>query len=87
MCSSDLFIDKYTKRKPSVYIGAMIAAFIISCIHALDNVGMIPSFIANIVHTIPFYNLGIGWIVPAIIGGIIGYFIPQTEAEGEVSAK
>ena len=80
------FIDKYTKRKPSVYIGAMIAAFIISCIHALDNVGMIPSFIANIVHD-SFYNLGIGWIVPAIIGGIIGYFIPQTEAEGEVSAK
>ncbi|MBE5108490.1 branched-chain amino acid transport system II carrier protein [Bacillus thuringiensis] len=81
------FIDKYTKRKPSVYIGAMIAAFIISCIHALDNVGMIPSFIANIVHTIPFYSLGIGWIIPAIIGGIIGYCIPQTEAEGEVSAK
>lgn len=81
------FIDKYTKRKPSVYIGAMIAAFLISCIHALDNVGMIPNFIANIVHTIPFYNLGIGWIVPAIIGGIIGYFIPQTEAEGEVSTK
>ena len=48
------FIDKYTKRKPSVYIGAMIAAFIISCIHALDNVEMIPDFIANIVHTIPF---------------------------------
>ena len=48
------FIDKYTKRKPSVYIGAMIAAFIISCIHALDNVEMIPNFIANIVHTIPF---------------------------------
>ena len=65
----------------------MIAAFLISCIHALDNVGMIPNFIANIVHTIPFYNLGIGWIVPAIIGGIIGYFIPQTEAEGEVSTK
>ncbi|KOS30000.1 branched-chain amino acid transporter [Bacillus anthracis] len=81
------FIDKYTKRKPSVYIGAMIAAFLISCIHALDNVGMIPNFIANIVHTIPFYNLGIGWIIPAIIGGIIGYFIPQTEAEGEVSTK
>ena len=81
------FIDKYTKRKPSVYIGAMIAAFIISCIHALDNVEMIPDFIANIVHTIPFYNLGIGWIIPAIIGGIIGYFIPQTEAAGEVSTK
>lgn len=48
---------------------------------------MIPSFIANIVHTIPFYSLGIGWIIPAIIGGIIGYYIPQTEAEGEVSTK
>ena len=46
---------------------------------------MIPDFI-NIVHH-SFYNLGIGWIIPAIIGGIIGYFIPQTEVAGEVSIK
>lgn len=81
------FIDKYTKRKPSVYIGAMIAAFIISCIHALDNVGMMPHAITSIASTIPFYKLGIGWIVPAIIGGIVGYFIPQTQTEGKVSTK
>ncbi len=61
----------------------MIAAFLISCIHALDNVGMIPNFIANIVHTIPFYNLGIGWIIPAIIGGIIGYFIPKQKLKAK----
>ncbi|CAG9613178.1 Branched-chain amino acid transport system 2 carrier protein [Bacillus rhizoplanae] len=75
------FIDKYTKRKPSVYIGAMIAAFIISCIHALDNIEMMPAAITSIASTIPFYKLGIGWIVPAIIGGIIGYFVPQTTAQ------
>ncbi|HDX9578669.1 TPA: branched-chain amino acid transport system II carrier protein [Bacillus pseudomycoides] len=80
-------IEKYTKRKPSVYVGAMIAAFIISCIHALDNIGMIPSAISSLASAIPFYNLGIGWIVPAVIGGIVGYFIPQTQTEGEVSAK
>jgi len=81
------FIDKYTKRKPSVYIGAMIAAFIISCIHALDNMGMMPAAITSIASTIPLYKLGIGWIVPAIIGGIVGYFIPQAQTEGEVSTK
>ncbi|MGG2016593.1 branched-chain amino acid transport system II carrier protein BrnQ2 [Bacillus sp. S10(2024)] len=81
------FIDKYTKRKPSVYVGAMIAAFIISCIHALDNISMMPSAISSLASAIPFYSLGVGWIVPAIIGGIVGYFIPQTQTEGEVSAK
>ncbi|PEI98606.1 branched-chain amino acid transport system II carrier protein BrnQ2 [Bacillus pseudomycoides] len=81
------FIDKYTKRKPSVYIGAMIAAFIISCIHALDNIGMMPAAITSIASTIPLYKLGIGWIVPAIIGGIVGYFIPQAQTEGEISTK
>ncbi|MDM5153567.1 branched-chain amino acid transport system II carrier protein [Bacillus sp. DX1.1] len=81
------FIDRYTRCKPSVYIGAMVAAFIISCIHALDNVGMMPAAISSIVSTIPFYKLGIGWIVPAIVGGIIGYFLPQTQIKGEVSTK
>ncbi|EOV9528466.1 branched-chain amino acid transport system II carrier protein [Bacillus cytotoxicus] len=81
------FIDKYTKRKPSVYIGAMMAAFFISCINALDNIGMVPTAITSIVSTIPFYKLGVGWLIPAILGGIVGYFIPQTQMESEFSAK
>ncbi|PGZ93918.1 branched-chain amino acid transport system II carrier protein [Bacillus pseudomycoides] len=79
------FIDKYIKSKPGVYVGAMIAAFIISCIHALDNMGMMPAAITSIASTIPFYKLGIGWIVPAIIGGIIGYFVPQTTAQASTN--
>lgn len=63
------------KCKFFVYIGVMIVVFIISCIYVFDNVGMILSFIVNIVYMIFFYNLGIGWIVLVIIGGIIGYFI------------
>lgn len=81
------FIDKYTKRKPSVYIGAMIAAFIMSTIQALDNVGLMPTAITSIASSVPFYSLGIGWLIPAIVGGIIGYFIPQTYTEGEISTK
>ncbi len=81
------FIDKYTKRKPSVYIGAMTAPFFISCINALDNIGMVPAAITSIVSTIPFYKLGVGWLIPAILGGIVGYFIPQTQMESELSTK
>ncbi|CAM4191431.1 branched-chain amino acid transporter [Bacillus manliponensis] len=81
------FIDTVQKQKPSVYVGAMVAAFIVSTIHAFDNLNMMPSAITSIASTIPFYDLGIGWIVPAIIGGFVGYFIPQTRVEGETSTK
>lgn len=81
------FLDTITKQKPSVYIGAMVAAFIVSTIHAFDNLNMLPTEITSIASTIPFYDLGIGWIVPAIIGGIIGYFVPQSQPAGETFTK
>lgn len=81
------FIDTIKKQKPAVYVGAMIAAFIVSTIHALDNLNMMPTAITSIASAIPFYHLGVGWIIPAIIGGFVGYCIPQTRIEGETSTK
>lgn len=75
------FFEKDSRRKPPVYIASMIAASIITCIQQIDSIDMIPNTLADIIHAIPFYNLGLGWIIPAIMGGIVGSLIPQKNGD------
>ena len=72
------------KGKQSVYLMAMVLTFFVSILDGyqalvksmpeaklmfFDQIG---AFYENI---LPFYDLGLGWIVPALVGAVIGYFI------------
>ena len=57
--------------KSSVFKCAAYTTLIISLLNILDNLGLNLSF----VHKLPFDSIGFNWVVPAIIGGIIGKFI------------
>lgn len=70
------FIDKLIKSNPNVYVFSMICAFIVSLLHVVENLGLTISHIHKIMHMIPLYDVGMGWVIPSIIGGIIGFFIP-----------
>ena len=54
----------------------MICAFIVSLLHVVENLGLTISHIHKIMHMIPLYDVGMGWVIPSCIGGIIGFFIP-----------
>lgn len=73
----------FKSRRP-VFATAMFFTFFISIIDGYNAlVSSLPdwkvSFLQSIAtfyaDTLPFYNLGLGWIVPAIIGASIGYII------------
>jgi len=70
--------DKAFKGAKSVYVctsaGAFLAA-IFDFIAALPF-GIDVSFISKV---LPFYTLGLGWIVPSVIGLIIGLIISKTK--------
>ncbi|ASB87910.1 branched-chain amino acid transport system II carrier protein [Bacillus sonorensis] len=70
------FIDKLFKERREVYIGTTLATGIFSIIDGL-NAAKIPLGTLNefLGQHIPFYSFGIGWLIPAIIGGIIGYIL------------
>ncbi|MFJ6264586.1 branched-chain amino acid transport system II carrier protein [Lysinibacillus xylanilyticus] len=79
LCSS-LF-----KNKQTVYAIAMIFTFFISVIDGYKAlVASIPTAKLSIFDAIekaysnflPFYDMGLGWILPALIGAFIGYLIP-----------
>lgn len=57
--------------KNSIYKGASYATLAISTLTVIDSLG----FNINFLHALPLASLGFNWLIPAIIGGILGNFL------------
>ncbi|EPZ59864.1 branched-chain amino acid transport family protein [[Clostridium] sordellii ATCC 9714] len=64
-------------KNDNTFKGATYVALIISILTVIDNMGVNVFFIEHL----PFYKLGFNWIIPTIIGGIIGSLIKQKEKQ------
>ncbi|MGN7401434.1 branched-chain amino acid transport system II carrier protein [Cytobacillus praedii] len=69
------FFHNFFKGYSLVYIVALIPTGIISIIDGLKAAGLNISALTDALGFLPLFNQGIGWVVPAIIGALIGYFI------------
>ncbi|KIL53212.1 hypothetical protein KP77_01880 [Jeotgalibacillus alimentarius] len=78
------FLDKWVKGKRSVYIGAIIPTLLIGIMDGLAAAGF--TSLASAFSFLPLMASSLGWILPAIIGGLIGLALPET-ARSQVSAK
>lgn len=68
------FFHSLFKGKAEVYQGSLLLTFIISLFDGLNGVGIHFTSIDHFFHAIlPMYDVGLGWIIPAIVGGFIGY--------------
>ncbi|MGX9134895.1 branched-chain amino acid transport system II carrier protein [Rummeliibacillus sp. JY-2-4R] len=68
------FLHPFFKGKAEVYQGSLFFTFIISFFDGLNGAGIHFSSIDYFFNAIlPMYDIGLGWIIPAIIGGFIGY--------------
>jgi LIVCS family branched-chain amino acid:cation transporter len=52
---------------------ATYVALIVSVLTVVDGMGIKMDFI----HKLPFDSIGFNWIVPVLVGGIVGNFIPS----------
>ncbi|MGN1231490.1 MAG: branched-chain amino acid transport system II carrier protein, partial [Anaerotignum sp.] len=62
-------------KNNNIYIFAAAFALAASAAEVLCGFGLPLEFI----HKLPFGSFQCGWVVPAIIGGIIGKFVPASE--------
>ncbi|MFC0471604.1 branched-chain amino acid transport system II carrier protein [Halalkalibacter kiskunsagensis] len=65
----------WQKKNPlpsSLYIGAIIGAGVVSIYDGLTMTGIEIAIISSAFAYLPLYAEGIGWIVPSIVGGLIG---------------
>ena len=73
------FFDKWFKGRQPIYACILIGSALISIPNGLEALcatyGIDVTAMSNILQMVPLYNLSLGWVVPAIIGGILGYIV------------
>lgn len=81
------FLHPLFKGKKEVYQVSILLTGIVSVFDGLNAAGIKIQFINDVFTTIlPMYSVGMGWILPAIIGGLIGFFINSVKkADYQVS--
>ena len=66
------FFDRWIKNDWVYRLGAL-GAFVCSLLSVAAGFGLsVP-----VLHSLPLYRFGFGWILPAIVCGILGFFLPQ----------
>ena len=76
-------------KKP-VFAGSILLVFFISIIDGYNAlIGSVPAFEVSVLSSIsaiyadylPLYSIGLGWIIPALVGAVIGLCIPNRTNE------
>jgi LIVCS family branched-chain amino acid:cation transporter len=70
------FLHSLFKGRAEVYQGSLLLTFTVSLFDGL-NAADLPIETVNAVlsRILPLYHAGLGWLIPAIIGGLLGYGI------------
>lgn len=68
------FFNKWIKNKSEAYALALAFSFIVGIFDGLKVANISLGSISKLVETLPLFNLGLGWMVPALIGCFIGMF-------------
>ncbi|MCI3196173.1 branched-chain amino acid transport system II carrier protein [Bacillus sp. HU-1818] len=70
------FIDKLFKERREVYIACLIATGMFSLIDGLKAASIPLGSLDKFLNAhLPLYSLGIGWVLPAVAGALIGYIL------------
>lgn len=69
------FINNFIKDYRFVYPITIFMTGVVSITYALFQSNISMSVLTSLANKIPFYSVGLGWIIPAIIGIVVGIII------------
>lgn len=72
-----LNIFKNSIKNDNIFLGTVIGAGVISGYEALQAMGYSIELFDKVYSVIPLTSLGLAWVLPAILGGVIFKFIPK----------
>ena len=73
-------VENYVRLPLAMYVG-IVGAFAISFFDGLHNANLQIAALAPILDKIPLYSVGIGWLVPGIIGIGFGYIVSKFQKQ------
>lgn len=82
------FFDRYFDSARSVYIGGVLGTGIVSILDGFVFTGIAGENVKQfLTSTLPFYSNGVGWVIPALIGIVIGYVLSLRQKQNEELAR
>ncbi|CAH0312492.1 Branched-chain amino acid transport system 2 carrier protein [Peribacillus sp. Bi96] len=82
------FLHSAFNGRPEVYQGSLIFTFIVSLFDGLNAAGIhIKAISIFFTEFLPMYELGLGWLLPAIIGGLFGYIFSRLRKKKILSSS
>jgi LIVCS family branched-chain amino acid:cation transporter len=66
------FFHRYYRGSQKVYVGAMLLTGLVSLNDGLKSFGVVVHFVQAFMDTLPLASVGLGWVVPALVGGAVG---------------
>ncbi|MDN3017160.1 branched-chain amino acid transport system II carrier protein [Paenibacillus sp. BSR1-1] len=68
------FLQSTFGGRSEVYQGSLLLTFFVSVFDGLNTAGLKIEVINNFfTRFLPMYSVGLGWIIPALVGGILGF--------------
>lgn len=71
------FFHVFFGGSQKVYVGALLLTGIVSLNDGLKMFGLKWSFVQSFMDQLPFASVGLGWVVPAVVGGLAGLFLEK----------
>ncbi|HEK9101880.1 branched-chain amino acid transport system II carrier protein [Bacillus pfraonensis] len=68
-------IENYIRIPLAMFVGGIVGAFVISFFDGLNNAHIQIAALAPILEKVPLYSVGIGWLIPGMIGMFVGYVV------------
>lgn len=72
-----LNIFKNSIKNDNIFLGTVIGAGLVSGYESCQAMGLHLTFLDGIYSSLPLGSLGLAWVLPAILGGVIFKFIPK----------
>lgn len=79
------FFSRFIPQRKAFYRGAIFFTFFISLYDGLSEFGLEMPSITSYMEMIPFSEIGLGWLIPAIIGGLLGIMTGQLTTKSNSS--
>ena len=71
------FFHRFFAGAHKVYAGAMLMTGIVSVNDGLQMFGLKWSVIESLIGHLPLASVGLGWVIPAIAGGVVGFILEK----------
>ncbi len=67
------FFKKYLEKKPLIFTISFIFVAIASIVHGFDKAKVVIPLLTNLFRSMPFYTKDFGYLVPGLVGILIGF--------------